>query len=231
MNHKEPTVHKEVLGIIFEPADLKGILATVYHGAQFFISDKNAVGNAYHNNSEANSEEYYEDVLPHDFLNALYKTIDKGKMIEADLEPGDGVWNYPIFKYELSWQQTSATQAVGTIRLYFANDEVDVDSVFSTESVRTDIKTRDLEFSLQMPPGWDGKDLRQATSGAWIGASREQHPDALILSIDKNWRSDILEYLEDDDFAANINTELFQEMMLPGEALGSIVDFLISAYY
>ncbi len=217
------------MGIIFEPADLKGILATVYHGAQFFISDKNAVGNAYHDVG-SNLSEYYEDVLPHDFLNALYKTVGQGKILEADLEPGDGVWNYPIYKFDLNWKQTGPTEASGNMRIFYANDEVEYDAVFSTQKPRQDLKYRDYELALKMPASWDGKNINGAIGGKWLGNSINTHPDALILSIDKGWRDNVIDYLEDDVFAANVNIELFKEIAITNNSIGSVVDFLLSAY-
>lgn len=42
------------------------------------------------------------------FVRAVFDTIGKGAVLEGDLEPGDGGWNYPIYKYELTYTKTSA---------------------------------------------------------------------------------------------------------------------------
>jgi hypothetical protein len=224
----EPTADKVLLGVAFEPADIKGILASIYNGAQFFVPDDMWMGNAYHDVEGSSSTEYWEDVRPHDFVRALFLTIGKGTMLEGDLDPGDGVWNYPIYKYTLRPGSARNNKVQVAATIHYADDEVDLDAVFSTVPARPDLKSRDLTFELDVPSGWKG-DLAQATGGRWTGDSVDTHPDALILGLEPTWRSDIQDYK---------NTQMNQEVNFPlikrlkvGATWKPIVDELLAAYY
>lgn len=223
----EPTRELELEGVIFEPADIKGILATIYNGAQFFIPNSLVYGKEYHEKRGQNTRSRYLDVRPTDFLRALNRTIDNGKILEADLDPGDGVWNYPIYKYDLKWNEISAGKVEVVMTLFYADDEVDFDQVFSTNRSRPDLKSRNLTFSLNVPSGWAG-DLLKATSGEWTGSSIGNHPDVVILGIEEGWKESILEYVEDDStgnsIASEVNFGLLTSALHPRKVGGSLED-------
>ena len=224
----EPTADKALLGVGFEPADIKGILASIYNGAQFFVPDEMWMGNPFHDNEDSNSAAYYEDVYPHDFVRALVQTIGKGNMLEGDLEPGDGVWNYPIYKYELRPATPKDGKVAVSATIGYADDEVGLDAVFSTNAARPDLKSRVLTFELDLPASANG-DLTKATGGRWTGESVDTHPDALILGLEPNWRVEIQDYK---------NTQMNQEVNFPlikrlkvGATWVPIVDQLLADYY
>ncbi len=197
-DYDEPTKEKIIMDIVFEPADIKAILATFYSGSIFFISEKDFLGNQFLDIPGENSDKYYNDVLPHDFIKGLYKTIKKGKMLEGDLDPGHGVWNYPIYKYDLSWKNQKENWISVQATIWFADDEVEVDDVFSTKNDRTDIKSRNYSFDLKMPANWNGKDLSLAVDGKWSGESVDNHPDTLLLKLESDWRENIITIGTDD---------------------------------
>lgn len=224
----EPTTDRVLLGLAFEPADIKGLLASIYNGAQFFVPEDKWVGNAYHDNEGSDSAEYYDDVYPHDFVRALYATIGQGTMLEGDLEPGDGVWNYPIYKYELR-PGTAKNGKVGvSATIHYADDEVGLDQVFSTNPARPDLKSRDLTFELDVPAGWDG-DLAKATGGRWTGAAIDTHPDALILGLEPDWRTAIQDY-KNTQMNEEVNFSLIKRLKVGG-TWTPIVDVLLADYY
>jgi hypothetical protein len=225
----EPTIEKEIGGIVFKPADIKGYLASIYNGAQFFIPEDQVMGNEYRDFEGQNTKEAREDVYPHDLLKALAQTIAKGKMLEADLDPEEGVWNYPIYKYEVSFLSTPDKHKVkGSVKLFYANDEVGIDEVFSTNSKRPDIKNRKLDFELIVPDKFDG-DIEKVTSSRWTGEGIHRHPDAVILGIEDGWRQSIYEYK---------NTQMKEEVNFPlikrtkvGNKWVPIIDELLKEYY
>jgi|GEM_PF-1998945 len=224
----EPTVNKALLGVGFEPADIKGILASIYNGGQFFVPDDLWVGNAYHDNEGSDSAEYYDDVHPHDFVRALVATIGKGNLLEGDLDPGDGVWNYPIYKYELRpGVPKNGKVAVGAT-IWYANDEVGIDEVFSTNAARPDLLSRVLTFELDLPASANG-DLTKATGGRWTGASVDTHPDALILGLEPTWRVDIHDY-KSTQMNQEVNFPLIKRLKI-GATWTPIVDQLLADYY
>lgn len=224
----EPTTTTTLLGVKFEPADIKGILASIYNGAQFFVPDDLWLGNAYHDNEGSDSAEYYEDVYPHDFVRALYATIGKGKMLEGDLDPGDGVWNYPIYKYELRPGTPKNGKVAVSATIHYADDEVGIDQVFSTVAGRPDLKSRELTFELDLPAS-AGTDLSKATGGRWTGASVDTHPDALILGLEPTWRTDIQDY-KSTQMNEEVNFPLIKRLKV-GTTWKSIVDVLLEGYY
>lgn len=223
----EPTAPKTLLGITFEPADIKGVLASIYNGAQFFVPDDLWLGNAYHDNEGSDSQAYYDDVHPHEFVRALFATIGKGTMLEGDLDPGDGVWNYPIYKYELKPGTARGGKLPVTAKIWYANDEVDIDTVFSTVAARPDLLSRELTFELDMPSGTT--DLAKATGGRWTGAAIDTHPDALILGLEPTWRTDIQDY-KSTQMNEEVNFPLIKRLKI-GSTWTPIVDQLLADYY
>lgn len=222
----EPTQEVMIEGIVFKPADIKGLLASIYNGAQFFVPDALAVGNAYYENSGTPADA--EDVLPHELFKALAQTIDKGQILEADLDPGAGVWNYPVHRYQMKWQQAKPGTVTGEITLSFANDEVEIDEVFSTRSSRPDLKTRRLTFELSVPAAWKG-DMSQIKSSRWTGKSLEEHPDALILGLEKNWRNTIYQY-KNTRMNEEVNFQLIKRIQVNRKWV-PFVDILLRQYY
>jgi len=104
------------------------MLAAIYNGAQFFVPADQVVGHAFHFVPGEDSPEYREDVYPQDFVKALLATIAQGQMLEGDLEPDDGVWNYSILRATLRIRsaprtlvgRSSGTAGLGSIRPPFA---------------------------------------------------------------------------------------------------------------
>jgi hypothetical protein len=224
----EPTEEVILRGIVFKPADIKGILAAIYNGAQFFVPEDQVLGNEYRDSGDHHRDDYYEDVYPHDFVRALQETIGQGKILEGDLDPGDGVWNYPIYRYEMSWTKESSTLVSVNARIFYANDEVEIDEVFSKNPARPDLLSRDLTFELDVTSRWRG-DLAKAKGGRWTGESVDKHPDALIMGLEDYWREDIYEY-EDTNMDQEVNFELIKSVDVDG-GWGPIVDTLLEDYY
>jgi len=227
MSWDEPTKDVELHGVLFNPADIKGILATIYNGAQFFVPEDLVMGQEFHDANDS-SAAAYEDVLPHDLLVALAKTIDKGTMLEADLDPGDGVWNYPIHAYDVTWTPSKNGVVVGRMVLHHADDEVDIDAVFTTNAARPDLKKRSLDFELTVAAGWSG-DLTAAKGSRWIGSAIDTHPDAIILGLEEGWRQTIYDY-SGTQMKQEVNFQLIKREK-NGSKWVPIVDTLLSDYY
>lgn len=222
-DYKEPTKTVELQGIKFEPADIKGILAGIYNGAQFFIPNDLVMGTEYRGGSK--SSKAYKDVNPADFVKALRQTIGQGQLLEADLDPDVGVWNYPIFKYDMKWNKPINGYIAVRVKIHFANDEVEIEDVFSTQDKRKDFKTRSYSFKLQVPRNWDGN-LSSTTTGHWTGKSIHNHPDALILGMEYDWKETILEY-EDSEMDTEVNFELLKSH----DGFESLVNNLVETYF
>ena len=227
LDYDEPTKTKIINGVILKPADIKGILASIYNGAQFFVPDDGVIGNAYY--AEGGTPQDYADVLPHDLLRALSLTVDKGQILEADLDPGVGVWNYPIHRYEMSWRPGRAGVIVGEMTLYFANDEVGIDEIFTTNPARPDIISRKLTFELSIPPGWNGN-FAIIKKSRWTGKSIDEHPDAVILSLESGWRKMIYDY-KNTQVKEEVNFQLIKRINPTGRGWVPFVDTILEQYY
>ena len=214
IDYKEPLKDTLVNGILFTPADIKALLAVKYNAAQLFVGDR-FVGNSYLMSTHDDfKEEYYEDVTPKQLLIGFEKTINKGRILEADLDPDFGVWNYPVFKYDFNWTQ-EANEVNGEITIFYMNDEVGLDDVFSIEDLliedREDVKTRSYTFRLIVNGRFSGAS-EQVISSRWIGQSMDNHPDTLILGTESYWDENIADY--DDADNTEFNFEVFKEDFL-----------------
>lgn len=223
----EPVAAQVIDGILFKPADIKGILATIYNGAQFFVPNEEVFGTEFHDRSD-HSRAAYEDVSPQDFVRALRMSIGKGEMLEGDLDPGDGVWNYPIHRYELDWKLASPTLARVSATIHYADDEVGIDEVFSNAKPRKDLLSRRLDFELTLPAS-SMSDIGQATGGRWIGTSVERHPDVLILGLEDGWRKTIYDYA-DTEMKTEVNFSLIRRVRIRSKWIPA-VDELLRSYY
>lgn len=229
MDYAEPTMTKTIDGIVFTPADIKGILAAIYNGAQFFVPDEMVLGNAFRAEGEGNNDVYYADPAPHDLINAFEKHIKKDKKIViADMEPNEGVWNHPIHGYSAKLEAPKGNKVKGKMIIKYAKDEVGIDDVFTTNPKRSDLTERALEFELTVPAGWDKK-LTSVKESRWLGDSAHKHPDSLIFGLEKDWRKAIYEY-KNTDMKLEVNYQLIKKVNLGG-GYKIIVDELLKKYY
>jgi hypothetical protein len=227
IDYSEPNQDKELEGILFKPADIKAILSTLYNGGQFFVPDQYVVGEAFRDAYGTDKE--FEDVLPREFILALQETIGvRKKALVADLDPYDGVWNHPVFGYEIKIVKQTATQIDGSLTIQYANDQVGIDEVFSTSTKREDHLTRKLKFKATIPAKWNG-DFKKVTKSSWVGESVDLHPDSLVLGLEKNWRKEILKY-KNTDMKKEVNFQLLKNINL-GNGWESAVDHLLKRYY
>lgn len=227
MENPEPTADVNLLGITFHPADIKGYLASIYNGGQFFVPDDQVIGQEFHEAGD-DSAAAYADVAPHDFAKALMTTIGHGRMLEADLDPGDGVWNYPIHRFEARWTRRSSTRVSVSVKIFYPNDEVDIDQVFSTNPQRPDILSRTLTFDLRVSRSWNG-DLTKGTSGTWTGESVDTHPDVVIMGLEEGWRGSINDY-RNTNMNTEVNFQLIKRFRI-NNVWSPLVDGLMHDYY
>ena len=205
----EPTQDLVLEGILFKPADIKAILSTLYNGGQFFVPDNYVVGEAFRD--AYGTEKEFEDVLPKQFIIALQETIGvRKKALVADLDPYDGVWNHPVFAYDIKIEKQTTKQITGTLTIKYANDQVGLDEVFSTQTKREDHLSRSLKFQATIPVKWNG-DFKKVISSKWLGKSVDIHPDSLVLGLEKNWRKEILKY-KNTNMKSEVNFQLLKNI-------------------
>ncbi|MEW5760674.1 MAG: hypothetical protein AB1779_07895, partial [Candidatus Thermoplasmatota archaeon] len=94
MNEPEPKHAVTVLGITFEPSDIKGLLAELYNAGN---DDEEFVGERYNGPNDDKN-----DIYPNVFHITILKWLGEDKRIAAmDKDPGEHVWNYAFWKYEM----------------------------------------------------------------------------------------------------------------------------------
>lgn len=229
MDYSEPATTKTIDGITFTPADIKGILAAIYNGAQFFVPDDMVLGNPFRTYAPDNTPEIHADPLPHALINAFEKHIKVGKkIIVADMDPGEGVWNHPVHGYSVKLGAPKAGKVLGTMTINYAKDEVNLDEVFTTNKARPDLTERTITFELSIPANWDKK-MTSIKASKWTGDSVNQHPDSLIFGLEKGWRKSVYEY-KNTDMKLEINYQLIKKVNL-GAGYKIMVDELLNKYY
>ncbi len=229
MDYTEPTAIKTIDGVSFTPADIKGILAAIYNGAQFFVPDEMVLGNAFRTYAPDNTPEIHADPLPHDLIIGFEKHIKKEKkIIVADMDPSEGVWNHPVYSYSVKLDAPKGGKVQGSMIINYANDEVAIDEVFTTNKARPDLINRTITFELTVPANWDNK-MTSVKSSKWVGDSVDKHPDSLIFGLEKDWRKSIYEY-KNTEMKLEVNYQLIKKVNL-GAGFKIMVDELLTKYY
>jgi len=145
------------------------ILPSSENNIIFRVGDKKGLLTLAHNSDVS---EYTQGAQPDEFHKWLLKYIkDQKKAFVADLDAGDQVWSYPIYKYDMTSSVTGDVESVW-VKIYYADDFVEPD--YRGTQVRTAQYTYDLTL--------DGAGA--ITGGEWTGYSIDDHPDVLMFSVD-----------------------------------------------
>jgi hypothetical protein len=161
----------------------------------FRVGDKKGLMTLAHNNDIAIREDGARPEVFHYWL--LYYIKDEKEAFVADLDPGEQVWSYPVFEYDMAEIRSGNTQSV-TVTIFYADDNVFPD--YMGTQVRTETYTYDLTLD-------EGGEI---TAGTWTGESIDGHPDGLSYPLFQRSSSPYLDYAEvsrlahsRDDFLEN----------------------------
>ncbi len=152
--------------IVFYVGDKKGLLTACHH-------DDNRIRESAHN---ADTFHWW---LTH-YIGEL------GTDFYADLDAGEQIWNYPVFKYELEMTE-NGDQIDVQCQIWYVDDQVDPD--FQGAVIKMKIYT----YTLYLQDG-------EISGGEWTGNSEENHPDQLILPLGHRSLNPYLDY----DFVKSI---------------------------
>lgn len=158
---KEPTevvnYQSQALGI----GDQKGLLA---------VCHANDVANSFGDRfGDKRGSEDPNDLTPDNLWMLLKRHIrEQGVPLVLDIEPGDQVWNYPVFAYQVDYAPVAggSSRYRGTIAIWMADDAVPMDFV----GVKRLFKKYPFEVTMSNGSVVMG-------SGKWIGTSEQNHPD------------------------------------------------------
>ncbi len=182
--------------------------ASIYEDISFFpssqdnivfrVGDKKGLLTLSHSNDIAVREDGSRPEVFHYWL--LHYIRDEGKAFVADLDPGEEVWSYPIFKYDMEETRQDSTVSV-SVTIYYADDMVDPDII------GTQVKTQTYTYVLTLDPNGD------IVGGFWTGNSVQEHPDELTFPLTQRSSDPYLDYQEvlglckaRDDFLENGQT-------------------------
>jgi hypothetical protein len=145
--------------IDFQPAILDKVL--------YRVGDKKGLVTACHEFDAAIRENAHDPTVFHAWLLRYLKVA--GIPFYAELDPSDEVWNYPVYRYDLTTNVSGTTESV-TCRIWYADDQVDPDII------GTSALTKSYTYDLY-------KSGTEIIGGAWTGASVFDHPQQLILPV------------------------------------------------
>lgn len=114
------------------------------------------------------TSEDYQDLCP-DVLWRLLKLYikEQGIPLILDIEAGPEVWNYPVYAYELRYEDKDNTgQCLGHLTLLMADDAV------PPEYIGVKARRHTYQFTFKLENG-----SVVMGSAQWVGASRKDHPD------------------------------------------------------
>ena len=134
----------------------------------FRVGDKKGLLTLAHNNDLGERAHGSAPEVFHFWL--LYYIKDRGKAFVADLDAGEEVWSYPIYKYEMESSISGEIESVW-VRVYYADDLVEPDYMGT--------KTRTAVYTYNLFLDGDGA----IYGGEWTGESISEHPDLLSISL------------------------------------------------
>ncbi|MFZ2958428.1 MAG: hypothetical protein WA705_16195 [Candidatus Ozemobacteraceae bacterium] len=155
----EPRETKIRNGIYFETSDQKAILSELYMNTYCMFYGKRNWGN---------SGDDLQDIYPDEFHKLLLEYIAGQKSaIVCDISADRQVWNFPLYKFESSWQPS-----------FFDDKKLKVRTTctFSDDGVRPDyVGTKSFTTTYTYNLFVDGQG--NIVGGEWTGDSSDNHPD------------------------------------------------------
>jgi hypothetical protein len=143
--------------------DQKALLAVAHYKVD--VSD--GVGVRNDNPSAPVNSSNYQDVAPDKLWNYLRSHIQqRGVPIIIDSAANTQVWNYPVYRYQVSWHTDASGMARAHMTLWMADDAVQPDFVGTKPLVK------EYDFVCKMR----GNTILEG-SGKWVGKSVVDHPD------------------------------------------------------
>lgn len=203
---KEPALKKpvDVDGVKFSTFDLKALLIKTYDNTVGFQN----YGKRY--NGERSDD--YNDIYPDQFHRVLQAELfEKGKPFIMDRDPGIQVWNVPVFKAEVTIVRDPSNANVMHVRTTLATAGTRDD----TDFVGTWQVNYEYFYDLYGTTAADGS--FEVHSGAWTGASLDNHPDFVTTIPEKTIR-------KSDN--TQLNTEWVDEIIAKARKASTASSFL-----
>lgn len=170
--------------IEFKPSAIDNII--------FYVGDKKGLITACHDTDASIRENAQTPDIFHYWL--LRYIQDEGVDFYAELDPSEEVWNYPVYKYEMTTSETGGAMDV-ICKIWYADDMV------SPDFQGTKARTKTYTYTLSMV----GSEI---TGGEWTGNSHTDHPTQLRLPVTPATPNVHLDYETIRELAATIDDDL-----------------------
>ncbi len=179
--------------IEFYPSSIENII--------FYVGDKKGLLTACHEHDVSIRVNSHSPEVLHMWLLQYIK--EQGLSFYGELEPGQEVWNYPIYKYEMDLVDNGDSLDV-TCTIWYADDMVEPDYM-GTKSL-----TATYTYRLF-------KSGEEITGGEWTGISFYDHPEQLIMPVSQHTENPYLDYnfireiatSKDDYLESDLPVELY----------------------
>jgi hypothetical protein len=150
----------------------------------FRVGDKKGLLTLAHDDDEIVEDETPEGLDPDEFHYWLLSYImDRQEAFVEDKDPGEEVWSYPIYRYEMEITADGNSESVEVV-VYYANDFV------SPDYMGTEVKSSTYTYDLFL----DG--AGNITGGEWTEDSINDHPGRLTYPLEAGTNSPYLDYDE-----------------------------------
>lgn len=155
------------------------ILPSSLNNIVFRVGDKKGLLTLMHENEVAISGHADE---PDQFHLWLLKYIkDQKTAFIADLDLGEEIWQYPIYKYDMTINRSGSTESV-RVEIFYADDLVHPDYI------GTKVKNKTYTYNLFL----NGAD--EIIGGEWTGESVSDHPEILYFPVSQGSHAQSIDY-------------------------------------
>lgn len=170
--------------IVFKPSAIDNII--------FYVGDKKGLITACHDTDASVRENAQTPDIFHYWL--LRYIQDEGVDFYAELDPGEEVWNYPVYKYEMTTSDSGNSMDV-ICKIWYADDMV------SPDFQGTKARNKTYTYTLSTV----GNEI---TGGEWTGNSLNDHPTQLRLPVTPATPNVHLDYETIRELATSIDDDL-----------------------
>ena len=179
----EPVTALELNGIYFRVGDQKALLTELHQQDPAVVYDPDSAGD---------DGKTMSPVLFHTVLVDYIKT--RGQAIVVENDPGEQIWNFPCYKYDMTWTDAGTTRNF-TTTYYLLQDFV------SPDSTNPSISRLTVHYNLYLDE--EGAII----GGAWTDDSVTNHPDFMWEPIGQNSANPYLDPSRVDQIMASVLTE------------------------
>jgi hypothetical protein len=173
----EPTQGVDMYGIHFSVGDLKALIVDSYEN----YSNLFVYGQKYNDSSSDPL-----DIYPDQFQRVVQAELfDKGQPLIMDKDPGEEVWNTPIYKAEFQVVADATDSHTMHVTAYISTVSAVKENAFANNPDYVGSVTVDYIYTYDLLGEKQGDGSFLVKSGSWTGDSISDHPDFVSVFTDQ----------------------------------------------